>query len=71
MYTHQERRRDLTANPVNLKKLALGALNPIEKKLQGIESERQVSVSNQVEKLIQDASSHQKLVSAILGAGYI
>jgi hypothetical protein len=37
-------------------------LDPIEKKLQGMEAEKQISVSNQVDKLIQEATSLQKLV---------
>jgi len=60
----QERRREIHI-PVDLKKLALGALNPIERKLQGTEGETQISVSNQVDKLIQEAISTLKLVSVL------
>jgi FATC domain len=57
----QERKRE-TVSSLDLRKLALNALDPIEKKLQGMEAEKQISVSNQVDKLIQEATSLQKLV---------
>lgn len=53
----------------DLRQLALNALNPIEKKLQGMEAEKQISVSNQVDKLIQEATSLQKLVTLSSTAG--
>jgi len=62
----KERRRDTQA-PVDLRKLALGALDPIERKLQGTEGETQISVSNQVDKLIQDATSLLKLGKMYVG----
>ncbi|PVG03672.1 hypothetical protein CPB86DRAFT_749052 [Serendipita vermifera] len=64
----KERRRDAANSAsVDLRKLALGALNPIERKLQGIETGKQISVSNQVEKLIQEARSSQKLAKMYVG----
>lgn len=63
----ERRRKERRHAPVDLKKLALGALNPIERKLQGTEGDTQISVSNQVEKLIQDATSTQKLAKMYIG----
>jgi hypothetical protein len=44
--------------------LALKALDPIQRKLKGLDGEKQMAVNNQVEKLIRDATSLPKLVSA-------
>jgi len=43
--------------------LANKALDPIQKKLKGLDGEKQMTVNNQVERLIRDATSLQKLVS--------
>jgi len=49
--------------------LALKALDPIQRKLKGLDGEKQMTVNNQVEKLIRDATSLQKLVSpSIVGS---
>lgn len=72
-WEHERRRKERhrssnTNRPVvDLKTLAAGALEPIERKLQGLEGETQISVSNQVEKLIQDATSLLKLSKMYVG----
>ncbi|KAG8852841.1 serine/threonine-protein kinase M1 [Serendipita sp. 411] len=64
----KERHRSAVGRgPVDLKKLALGALDPIERKLRGIEGGTQISVSNQVDKLIQEATSDLKLGKMYVG----
>jgi hypothetical protein len=42
--------------------LANKALDPIQKKLKGLDGEKQMTVNNQVERLIRDATSLPKLV---------
>lgn len=69
----QARRGDINAvkEAVDLRKLAKNALNPIEKKLKGIyakesikgEKEKEVSTSNLVQMLIEEAMDLRNLVS--------
>jgi len=63
----KKERRKNNDKPVDLRELALKALDPIQRKLKGLDGEKQMTVNNQVEKLIRDATSLQRLAKMYVG----
>jgi len=63
----KKERRKNNDKPVDLRELALKALDPIQRKLKGLDGEKQMTVDNQVENLIREATSLQKLAKMYVG----